>query len=710
MLMQSLVYGFFANFWPLIRRLIIISISSILYSLIYNQPLSAQPSSNSSINESLNEGYFFAQNPDSELSSDDEEKLKKDSTLLFKALSEELNDPQIKEEVSSFLEENPLDLLSLPDNPELKPQLQLITTYQQAYRLYHKAIKYLEQQKEKYRQEELDFYREALEDSSDLTEEEKQNLISSYQYEDIEFKKHLNHHLFVYYDSESKSYVDIFSIDGVLVYAVYPEQTPSTVYNFYIYNENQSSMKVETKKKFRLFRHKAETHFEKQFKHLTAKQRMNKFNTISTLLDNDHRIIGLNRNNFPLFNSTPLKYLKEYFTSIYEDANIPIGIFCTDLQLLVTSAFQSSIYEISTKDQMIDSDNLSLKLIKHALLIVHVTIFGLVISSNAGTYRNFIDSSKKFFPRFLKDTFIGLMFAYPFAYLSGDLTLSQMATLSLACFAFHFNIYFVTFFNKVIKYPITYIVRTLDKFGYYGQNGDRMFNFFGLQLKVKNLHNQLLYNLVSFGLKIGALIGFTVTVNNIDIPAGKLLFTFAPLLALIANNKWIKSQYTKGITQYLSHPSSALRISLKRKEEAFEDHLKFLRKFKTPWYTVMGFILGPDYINRKIDSIYEDSGENDISIDSLTDACLKQMSIKQLSEIITFYEGAVKDKDSVSVTDQDVLDQMRLIIAKAKIIRLRHIYKLNSLRRASKILQTRSIPTMVNTSIAACAALFTTQN
>ena len=708
--MKSLLYGVFQVQYHSLKRFISLLFSLIIYSLFFSQTIIAQNTDISFDNESLNEGYFFAPNKDSSSeskpSSIDEDRLKRDSTLLFKALSEGLKDPKIQEQINSFLKENPLDLLTLPKDPELNSQLSVITTYQKAYKLYQDAILYLQTQKEKYRQEELDLYIEVQEDTKHLSPEQKEQLKSNYQYEDIEFNKHLNHHLFVYHDPSSKSYVDIFSIDGVLVYAVYPEETSDTVYNFYIYDDNRSSVKVDAKKKFRLFRHKSETHFEKLFKRLTAKQRMNKFSTISTLLDKDHKIIGLNRNNYPIFSSTPLKYLKEYFTSIYEDANIPIGVFCTDLQLLVTSAFQSSLYEISTQEQMSDSDQLSFKLIKHALLIAHVTIFGLVISSNAGTYRNFIDSSKKFFPRFLKDTFIGLLFAYPFVYLSKDMTLAQMATLSLACLCFHLNIYFVTFFNKVIKYPITYIVRTLDKFGYYGQNGDRMFNFFGLKLKVKNLHNQLLYNLVSFGLKIGALIGFSVTIDNITIPAGKLLFTFAPLLALIANDKWIKSQYTKGVSQYLSHPSSALKIALKRKEEALEDHLKFIRRFKTPWYTVIGFLLGTNYIDKKIEDIYKNSLNDNISIDSLTDTCLRQMSPTELSQLINFYENALKDHDSLSVVKEEVIDKMKTLVARAKIYRLRHIYELNSLRKAKKIIQSRSLPDRIKSSIVTCVDYF----
>ena len=722
--MQSLLCRFSLTFIHRFKIFIVYPYFVLFFSLLiptYSFSINAQNDSDFSSDKlSLNEGYFFAQNSNSTLDSNLELN-NKNIDLILHTLTDFVSDPDFKKKVNDYLQAHPLDPSILPEESELQNHFQAANNFKRAHRLYKTSLDYIANQKEKYRQEEYQEYLQSksLDSDSDSdsvssddtqnTSDSKNSLIVSkhdYIYTDHEFLDHLKKKLFIYHDPNSKSSVHFTIINGVVLASVFLDDESSTVYNFFVFDpmthidqyENDSDLKNKINE------------FNKLLKKLNSKQHMERLNVVNARLDDSYNILGLEHDNYPTFKKDPLRYLSEFSRSIFEKPQISVGLFCTALQLSIylgIKYLQNSNY----------FENISS--FRAALPLLHIAFFALVISTNAGTYRNLIDFSKKYYVRFIIDTIIGLSFAYPLIIYDDTKGIAALSLLTLSGWLEHIRLISVTYIHKATKYPITYIIRMLDKFGYYGQNGERMTQkFFGIQFKRKNLDNQLLYNMVSFGLKMGALLGVSMSIPEfsipltsinmpeIELPIGSMLFLGVPLIAVSVNNLWIKNQYKKALIQYYSKPSEALKVDLARKQEGLKDHLKYLKKIFTILYSIRGFFTGTSFLDSKREEILSSYKISLDNFKSLTKKQLKKMSISQLSEVISFYESVEKDilKEMSPLSKKDISD-IRELLATAKIIRLQKIYKLRTINAAKKVLTGKTLPDKLS-QVFSCKSLF----
>lgn len=722
--MKSLICGSGLAFIHRFKTFIICSYFVLILSFlipIYSSSINAQNDSDSSSDKlSLNEGYFFAQNSSSTLDSNLNSNLdlnNQNIDLILKTLTEFITDPEFKKKVNEYLQAHPLDPSILPEESELQEHFKAASKFKKAYKLYKTSLGYLKNQKEKYRQEEYQEYLQSKSLDSDSvssddtqnTSDSKNSLIVSkhdYIYTDHEFLDHLKKKLFIYHDPNSKSSVHFTIINGVVLASVFLDDESSTVYNFFVFDpmthidqyENDSDLKNKINE------------FNKLLKKLNSKQHMERLTVVNARLDDSYNLLGLEHDNYPTFKKDPIHFIADFSRSIFEKPQISVGLFCTALQLSIYLGIK--YLQNSNYFENINS-------FRAALPLLHIAFFALVISTNAGTYRNLIDFSKKYYVRFIIDTIIGLSFAYPLIIYDDTKGIAALSLLTLSGWLEHIRLISVTYIHKATKYPITYIIRMLDKFGYYGQNGERMTQkFFGIQFKRKNLDNQLLYNMVSFGLKMGALLGVSmsipefsipltsINIPEIELPIGSMLFLGVPLIAVSVNNLWIKNQYKKALIQYYSKPSEALKVDLARKQEGLKDHLKYLKKVFTILYSIRGFFTGTSFLDSKREEILS---SYKISLDdfkSLTKKQLKKMSISQLSEVISFYESVEKDilKEMSPLSKKDISD-IRELLATAKIIRLQKIYKLRTINVAKKFLTGKTLPDKLS-QMFSCKSLF----
>lgn len=408
---------------------------------------------------------------------------------------------------------------------------------------------------------------------------------------------------------------------------------------------------------------------------IEAQARMKGYDTTTVRLDRSGVIQALDIQDSPKFLNDPLRWFGEYIKSIYEQPQFMIAMVATVVQCSVLAL----IY----------------KFLKHETLasqvgpLVLTAVFSTFMGSFVGMYRNFIDSGR-ISKRILKESIIGTIFLYSFKIL--DSGLSSVSILSLKGILLNIKLLGVMYLSKMFKYPYTFIPRKMNEFGAYGSEGQATTRFLGLDWNLKTLHNQLVYNVVSFGLKMAAVIGVYTDVVlpggvSVKIDIASILFLTSPLIALAINGHWVRNQYATLLKKYLKDPSPTHKKGLQRREQTLEDVNKHKDRFRYWLYSVVGSLTG-NFILKKMEHNILHSPINSVhlskaeSIDGLME--LRSYVSSLLSQIEAENDEMKKDElIEEYVPLKMLLDQKMKKAATIRLARLRSTKRITKLATAS---------------------------
>ena len=334
-----------------------------------------------------------------------------------------------------------------------------------------------------------------------------------------------------------------------------------------IYNKGKSEIRLLTE----------------SLKKIETQERMKGLDTTTIRLTSSGEVASVDIEKTPKFLSDPLRWFNEYFTSIHEKPQFMVSIVATVIQCSIIAA----IYSLKQKPLCDQIGPLAL-----------TAVFSTIMGSFVGTYRNFIDSGA--LPkRILKESIIGAIFLYSFKIL--DSGLQSIDISSFAGILANINIIAVMYFSKMFKYPYTYIPRKMNEYGDYGPDGQASAKFLGINWNLKTVHNQFVYNVVSFGLKMVGLIGLETlavinlpVVGSVPIDLGFLLFLSSPAIAAVINKHWVNTQYEKVLKKYVMYPSPTHAKALEKRENT----LRSFRKYNYWLYSALGLLTGNFILNK----------------------------------------------------------------------------------------------------------------
>ena len=404
---------------------------------------------------------------------------------------------------------------------------------------------------------------------------------------------------------------------------------------------------------------------------IEAQARMKGYDTTTVRLDRSGAILGIDMQDSPKFLNDPLRWFGEYINSIYEQPQFMIAMVATVVQCSVLAL----IY----------------KFLKHETLasqvgpLVLTAVFSTFMGSFVGMYRNFIDSGR-ISKRILKESIIGTIFLYSFKIL--DSGLSSVSFLSLKGILLNIKLIGVMYLSKMFKYPYTFIPRKMNEFGAYGSEGQATVRFLGLDWNLKTLHNQLVYNVVSFGLKMAAVIGVYTDIAlpggvSVKIDIASVLFLTSPLIALAINGHWVRNQYATLLKKYLKDPSPTHKKGLQRREQTLEAVNRHKDRFRYWLYSVVGSLTG-NFILKKMEYNLLHSPINSAYL-SQTNSIEGLMELRSyVSSLLTQIENETDELKKDELIEEYVPLKMLLDkkMKKAATIRLA---RLRSTKRITKI-------------------------
>ncbi len=459
------------------------------------------------------------------------------------------------------------------------------------------------------------------------------------------------------------------STDGMNIYdIVYEAETERNK----DYNKGKSELKI----------------LQEALAKVETQERMKKYDTAMIRLNRSGEIQGLDITKAPRFLSDPIRWLKEYMTSIHEKPQFMVSIVATVIQCSILAA----IYSLKQKPLVDQIGPLAL-----------TAFFSTIMGSFIGTYRNFIDNGI-LAKRILKESVIGMIFLYSFKILDSGINSINMT--SLSGILNNLNIIAVMYFSKMFKYPYTYIPRMMQKYGYYGPEGQASTRFLGLNWNLRTVHNQFVYNVVSFGLKMVGLIGLGAlmtldlpVVGNIDIDLGTVMFLSSPVIALVVNKHWVNNQYDKVLRKYALDPSPTHTKALEKRE----DTLRGFRKYNYWLYSALGLFTG-DFVLKKIEHslvhgpIISEAHDGVKVIDGLMELAdyLQELSLKIQKE---------EDEQIQSELVEEYVHLRKIYekrITKAGLLRLAKATRIQKLRNNIS----KNVGVTARTAGVACSAMF----
>ena len=421
---------------------------------------------------------------------------------------------------------------------------------------------------------------------------------------------------------------------------------------------------------------------------IETQERMKGLDTTTVRLDGSGNVASLDIEKAPKFLSDPLRWFREYFTSIHEKPQFMVSIVATVIQCSIIAA----IYSLKQKPLCEQIGPLAL-----------TAVFSTIMGSFVGTYRNFIDSG--ILPkRILKESIIGAIFLYSFKIL--DSGLKSINISSLPGILANINIIAVMYFSKMFKYPYTYIPRKMNEYGDYGPEGQASAKFLGVNWNLKTVHNQFVYNVVSFGLKMVGLIGLeTLTVINlplvgsVPIDLGFLLFLSSPVIAAVINKHWVNKQYDKVLRKYVVDPSPTHMKALEKRENT----LKSFRKYNYWLYSALGLFTGNFVLKRMEHSLLH----GPILTESINGTQVLH-GLKEQSTYLRDLESKIQNETDEQV-QADLLDEYVQLkrkydknMTKAAMIKVVRKTKLQRMRNSVA----RNVDLTVRTATIGCAAVF----